>query len=215
MVRLLESVPGAVLLERLCPGTPVAGLTIAGKDDEATRVLAEVLHQFAPERSPPGTPSVEDWGKGFPAYLASGDSRLPRGLVERSAAWYRHLAGSQRKIRLLHGDFHHHNVLTDQKRGWVAIDPKGVLGEMEFEVGAALRNPLERLAEFSNPRAVERRVSHFARHLRLDLERTLAWAYAQAVLSAIWLIEDRLPLEQGEPTIALARRMEAMLPPPP
>ena len=42
---------------------------------------------------------------------------------------------------LLHGDLQHYNVLLDKDRGWVAIDPKGVVGELEYEVGALLRNP--------------------------------------------------------------------------
>jgi streptomycin 6-kinase len=215
MVRLLESVPGAVLLERLCPGTSVAALSLAGDDDEATRVLADVLSRFAPARSPAGCPTVQDWGKGFATYLASGDGQIPRGLVERAHNWYRQLAGSQRRVRLLHGDFHHYNVLSDQTRGWVAIDPKGVTGELEYELGAALRNPVERLAEFSAPRAVERRLSQFGAHLHVNLDRALAWAHAQAVLAVIWLIEDGSSVHPGDPTIALARRLESMLPSPP
>jgi streptomycin 6-kinase len=53
------------------------------------------------------------------------------------------LCSSQRYRRLLHGDLHHGNVLHDSERGWVAIDPKGVLGEPEYEIGVALRNPIE------------------------------------------------------------------------
>jgi streptomycin 6-kinase len=45
-------------------------------------------------------------------------------------------------VRLLHGDLQHYNVLLDRKRGWLAIDPKGVVAEGEFELGAALRNPI-------------------------------------------------------------------------
>jgi streptomycin 6-kinase len=215
MVRLLEAVPGAVLLERLCPGTPVAALSLGGADDEATRVLAEVLNRFAPGRSPAGCPTVQDWAKGFSTYLASGDTQIARGLVERAQAWYRALAKSQRRVRLLHGDLQHYNVLSDGTRGWLAIDPKGVTGELEYELGATLRNPAERLADFTTPRAVERRLTQFGIHLRLNLDRALAWAYAQAVLSAIWRIEDGHAVLPGDPTIALARRIEPMLPAPP
>lgn len=215
MVRLLEWAPGALLLERLCPGTAVATLSLAGADDEATRVLAEVMSRFSPARSPAGCPTVQDWAQGFATYLASGDDQIPRGLVERAQAWYRSLADSQRSVRLLHGDFQHYNVLSDQTRGWLAIDPKGVTGELEYELGAALRNPAERLTEFSVPRVIERRLTQFGTRLRLNLDRALAWAYAQAVLSAIWNIEDGHSVLRSDPTIALARRLESMLPAPP
>ena len=32
------------------------------------------------------------------------------------------------------------NVRFDSGRGWLAIDPKGVFGELEYEVGAVVRN---------------------------------------------------------------------------
>jgi len=217
MVRLLEAVPGAVLLERLCPGTPAASLSLAGADDEAIRVLANVLSRFAPARAPEGSPTVQDWGNGFTTYLASGDAKIPPGLVERAEGWYRALIRTQRRVRLLHGDFHHYNVLSDQHRGWLAIDPKGVIGEVEYELGAVLRNPIERLASFSSTRAVEHRLSLLGSHLRLNLDRVLAWAFAQAVLSAIWTVEDRHPPLPDDPILILilARRLEPMLPAPP
>jgi streptomycin 6-kinase len=212
MVRALEAVPGAVLLERLCPGTPAASLSLTGADDEAMRILTDVLTRFSPARAPDGTPTVHDWGKGFTTYLVSGDATLPRALVERAQTWYQHLERTQRHVRLLHGDFHHYNVLSDQRRGWLAIDPKGVTGELEYELGAAFRNPIERLGSFSSPRAVERRLNLCAAHARLNLDRVLAWAFAQAVLSSIWAIEDGQAPEPDDPTLVLARRLEAMLP---
>lgn len=53
------------------------------------------------------------------------------------------LAASQDETTLLHGDLHHYNVLSDVRRGWLAIDPKGVIGEVEYEAGAIFRNPNE------------------------------------------------------------------------
>ena len=51
--------------------------------------------------------------------------------------------GARRRGRhtLVHGDLHHHNVLRS-KRGWLAIDPKPMLGEPEYDVASFLWNPL-------------------------------------------------------------------------
>jgi len=92
------------------------------------------------------------------------------------------LAESQRTRCLLHGDLHQANILFDDQRGWLAIDPKGVVGEPAYEFGAMLRNPKVELAK--------RRVAIIAERLGLDRKRVEAWAYAQAVLSAVWCIED-------------------------
>ena len=72
---------------------------------------------------------------------------------------YVDLSGSQRSTRLLHGDLQHYNVLFDTDRGWLAIDPKGVVGELEHEIGAVLRNPDERPDLFLSSSVIERRNS--------------------------------------------------------
>src|SRR4029079_11177091 len=93
---------------------------------------------------PAACATVEAWGLGFERCLAATDTRLPRELVLRAQRVYSELAAAQREPALLHGDLQHYNVLCDERRGWVAIDPKGVIGELEYEIGAALRNPYER-----------------------------------------------------------------------
>ncbi len=40
----------------------------------------------------------------------------------------------------MHGDFHHFNILSSE-RGWLVIDPKGVIGPAGYEVGPLLINP--------------------------------------------------------------------------
>jgi streptomycin 6-kinase len=105
----------------------------------------------------------------------------------------------------------HYNVLLDSNRGWLAIDPKGVLGELEYEIGAALRNPFERPELFLAQPVIKRRVRQFANHLSLDYERTLKWAFAQAVLSAIWLIEDGFEIDEENNALKLANAIQPMV----
>jgi streptomycin 6-kinase len=213
MVRAFEHADGAVLLERLTPGTSLAQLAMAGRDQEATAILSDVIQRLS---AAPATldsiDTVQDWAKGFSWYLESDDTQIDRGLVERGQRRYLSLAASQRQVRLLHGDLQHYNVLHDEARGWLAIDPKGVLGETEYELGASLRNPVERPALYVSPKMVESRLGAYAARLDIVRERALAWAYAQAVLSAIWEVEDGLPVTAENPAILLANTIEGMLP---
>lgn len=212
MVRAQEAAPGAVLLERLIPGTPLVSLCLEGKDDEATAILASLAGHLDAPQIPEGCPTVNDWSVGFARYLSSHDGQVPRGLVERAQACYLGLADSQGTTRLLHGDLQHYNVLYDAHRGWVAIDPKGVIGEREYELGASLRNPAEQVVDFASPVTVERRLTRLGNG-PLDLTRLLAWGFAQAVLSALWMIEDGLAVSTHDPTVRLALILEAMLRP--
>jgi streptomycin 6-kinase len=87
--------------------------------------------------------------------------------------------------------------MLDAQRGWLAIDPKGVIGETAYEVGAALRNPCERPTVFAATATIERRVALFAGILGLDPKRVLGWAFAQAIPAAIWEVEDEGVLRTG------------------
>jgi streptomycin 6-kinase len=233
VVRVYEHAPGAVLLERLRPGNSLSEVSLHGRDDEATDILADVIQQMssvdssissvelsASERESSGhratlqhCPTVDDWAKGFDRYIATGDEQIPIDLVMAGQRVYLDLCASQRRPRLLHGDLQHYNVLFDSNRGWLAIDPKGVVGEIEYEIGAALRNPGEQPELFLSRSIIERRLGQFTRRLSLNYERTLAWGFAQAVLSAIWEIEDGFAVDGTNPGLRLAAIMRPMLRP--
>jgi streptomycin 6-kinase len=215
VVRVYEHDEGATLMEQASPGYSLVGMAVNGADDEATTILAATIETMTPGALFNGVPTVEDWGQGFDRYVASGDTQIPSALLFRAQRLYRELCRSQRNVRLLHGDLHHDNVLFDQERGWLAIDPKGVVGEREYETGAALRNPVEHPELFADPVVIQRRVDRFCDALGLRADRVLAWAFAQTVLSAVWAIEDdpadpavHSPLHLAE---ALAPRIDHVL----
>ncbi len=200
-------IDGAALLEHVQPGEALAELSLQGRDDAATDILAALLGRMSPGDAPDGCATVEGWGAAFGDYLATGDERVPRDLVAPAQRIYAELCATQRNPALLHGDLQHYNVLRDGKRGWVAIDPKGVVGELEYELGAMLRNPLG-VPELYSLESAERRLERFAAALGIDIERARAWAFAQAVLAAIWTIADGRELQPDEPALLLARALE-------
>jgi streptomycin 6-kinase len=93
----------------------------------------------------------------------------------------------------------------------VAIDPKGVIGEVEYEIGASLRNPWEKPELFASRETVERRLKCFETGLGLDSDRALAWGFAQAVLSVVWSIEDGFAVGAGSPHLKLANAIWSIL----
>jgi streptomycin 6-kinase len=211
VVRVLDRVEGAVLLERLQPGTNLVSMAEKGSDEQATRVLCDVIQSMSPRAPVRRDPTVQTWAQAFARYAAGGDEQIPKPLCEAAHRVYSRLCGSQSAPRLLHGDLHHYNVLLDSERGWLAVDPKGVVGELEYEVGAALRNPYERPELFADPATIKRRVDCFGRELGLDTGRILAWAFAQAVLAAIWAVEDGMIVGPDNRWIALANTIRPMV----
>jgi len=210
-VRVYESEPGAVLLERLEPGEQLVNVVKRGEDDEATKILAQLIARLANHEAPAVCPTVADWGRSFDRYLQSGDEQIPRAVVAEAREMYQELVSSQRKTMLLHGDLQHYNVLFDNERGWVAIDPKGVIGELEYELGALLRNPVEFPGVFANPVTIKRRLEILTTTLHLDYSRALRWSYSQSILSALWGIEDYGALTPNDPSLLLAGSLKRIL----
>ena len=190
-VRLLARAGnGAILLESALPATPLSQLVLDGADGEATQILCDVMLAIHKRALPAGQfPSVERWGEGFARYVASGDATLPSTLVSKAGALFEELCRTQSDRRLLHGDLHHDNVVWDSRRGWLLIDPKGVIGEPAYEVGCVLRNPTGDPRWFGDRGVIEHRLAAFSQRLGFERSRMIAWAFSQAVLSAIWSVE--------------------------
>jgi streptomycin 6-kinase len=211
VVRVYDYAEGAMLLERVTPGYSLASMALEGRDDQATEILADVIKKMSPRMPVKPVLTVQEWAKAFERHGTSANCQIPRDLLAEADLVYSELCSSQSQPRLLHGDLHHYNVLFDSERGWLAIDPKGIVGELEYEVGAVLRNPYEKPKLFTRASTIEKRVEHFALELNLNVNRMLAWGFAQAVLSAIWTVEDGFAVEPSHPWIALAGAIRPML----
>ena len=108
------------------------------------------------------------------------------------------------QVVLLHGDLHHDNILAAQRAPWLAIDPKGLLGEPAYETAAFLSNPLPRILQDSDPRRLlTRRIAILSDELDIERQRIRDWAIAQGVLAAWWDVEDSGKL--NEPMLAYAQ----------
>jgi streptomycin 6-kinase len=193
MVALLDAglTDAVLLLERIEPGTP---LTAIEDDDRATSIAAEVMRRlWRPTPDGHDFPTVAHWGLGFERHRQrfGGSGPIPADLFERAETLYRELEASMAAPVLLHGDLHHGNILAAMREPWLAIDPKGLIGELAYETGSLLRNPHERLRTLPDAKPLlARRIALLADALNLDRERIRGWGIALAVLSAIWSYED-------------------------
>lgn len=183
----------AVLLERVVGLRSLAAMARGGEDATACRVLCEAagrLHAPRAGRPPVGIVPLERWFAAlWPQAERSG------GLFARAATVARELLGNQGPPVVLHGDIHHDNVLDGGPRGWLAIDPKGLLGDRGYDYANLVCNPDSGTAlEHLDARvAIVVEVSGLAR------ERVLMWVLAYLGLSASWTLSSG-----GEPRQALA-----------
>lgn len=191
---------------------PRSLLELAQTDDaEATRILRNVARRLhAPrEPRPTGLVPLDNW---FAPLLARGPAE--GGLLARAADIARELLASPRQIAPLHGDLHHENVLDFSVDGtgedtWLAIDPKGLIGERTFDYTILFCDP-----DIGRPEMnIARRSENFARRLaivsteaKLERTRLLHWILAWCALSWMWAINDGTdaPIERQIATLAAA-----------
>lgn len=182
---------GALLMDRVRPGTDISGLS----DRQAVAAIVEVMEQLHQAPLPDGQlPTVREWGAGFERLRKMFDGEtgpLPGNLVRKAEEMFNDLASSMGPPVLLHGDLHHMNVLESGEHNWLAIDPHAVIGESAYEIGASLRNPMPTLLNWPDLQNRQRqRIIEFSERTGFPEDRIAGWGFSQAVLSAIWSLED-------------------------
>ena len=186
--RLLEADPdlGALLMERVLPGTMLAELD---DDDDTVHVAAGLLRQlWRPVPASSGLRSLESWCAAYDRNreaLNRGAGGFPEALFRRADALREELLASTEQPVVLHGDLHHFNVLRSNRAGWLAIDPKGLVGDRTFDVCQFLLNPGPVPASVNR-----RRLDIFCSELDLDRKRAADWCFVHAMLDACWEYED-------------------------
>jgi streptomycin 6-kinase len=110
------------------------------------------------------------------------------GAIAFAAATARRLLRHQAQIVPLHGDIHHRNVLHFGTHGWLAIDPKGLIGEAAFDYVNILRNP--DAAAAAHPDRFKARVATICGETGTPAARLIDWAISFFGLSAAWAMED-------------------------
>ena len=193
-----------MLLERLAPGVMLATLE---DDEEATHIAAEVMKKMwrnmESGRLLPSNQQqavglhrfikLSDWFDGLKRLRKTfdgGTGPLNGKLVERVEKTVSEFFIENHHPVLMHGDFHHYNILSSE-RGWLVIDPKGVIGPAGYEVGPLLMNPWGDLINRSNiQRITRRRIDILHEQLGFERQRIHEWGLAHAVLSAWWSMED-------------------------
>lgn len=180
-----------MLLERLKPGVMLATVE---DDEEATHIAAEVVQKIW--KPAPGDDvfiRLSDWFDGLKrlrAMFNGGTGPLTEKLVARAERSARDFLTENQQPVLMHGDFHHFNILSSE-RGWLIIDPKGVIGPACYEVGPLLMNPWSDLISMNDYGGMtKRRIDILHERLGFERERIREWGLAHAVLSAWWGIED-------------------------
>lgn len=167
----------ALLLEACDPGTALS----AAKGIDPLSVYSNLLPKLSIKTQEPFTPlktEALDWRRVLSDAYDCEASFEVRGLITAALDLLEPLlVADQGEQVLLHQDLHAENILKSNKRGWLAIDPKPLIGERPFAAA-----PIVRAFELGHSeQAVHDRLRRLCRCLELDRERARAWTIIQTM----------------------------------
>ena len=180
---------GALLMSQLQPGNNLSSL-IDIDDRKATNIAAhllQALHQEVNTEFKTLAQTLPDFSQKFESL----ENFLP--LARQLKAQL--LSSSTPYERLLHGDFHHDNILQSQET-WCIIDPEGLCGDIGYDLAVFVRNPITHLVSLPNAKLIiSQRITDLANLLQYPACRLWQWTFLQAMVSAYWSLEDNLEIK--------------------
>ena len=188
-VRLLASDPGrgAMLLERLDPGT-----TLAAHPDreEAIAIACSLLRRLqvpAPARHPFHSVSAlaAEYAATFPARYLNAGRPFDDRLLQSTLHLCRQFSLDTSASTLANADFHLGNVVAAQREPWLAIDPKPLVGDPAFDAAHLIRSLL---SDPIHPPEFDCLLSAVACGLNLPPQRIAQWMLVRSVENALWAI---------------------------
>lgn len=188
IVRIYQSDENAHLLEYV-DGTMLTTLVKQGEDHQAATIICDVIDCLH-EANDAEAPSFRPLRTHFSAlFECAAKENVPAILREASVIGDRVL-DNQSNIRPLHGDLHHDNILHSSQRGWIAIDPHGLLGDVGYEYANAFNYPIDDRDLTSNPKRISMLADIFSERSGIDRNEILQYAAMHMGLSASWRIQQ-------------------------
>jgi len=211
-VELLDRSDDILLMEHAGTETLRDVLFRDGNDDATTEIAADVLLKYhQPSQQPPPSSLLT-----LPLYFESLFRKAEQDRTDgvgspyiEAATLAQELIDRQRDIKPLHGDLHHENIMRSE-RGWIIIDPAGLIGDAALDVANMFSNPLDRFDLTRSESRIASMAAIFAKALQRDERLLLQYAFAYGCLSAAWHEEDG-NAEERDNELAVATTIKTVL----
>jgi streptomycin 6-kinase len=182
----LDEQRGALLIEAVEPGTPLAVSLVYPAAESVAELLSSLHASGLPDPSYPtvGQRVAYQFGSSAKLYERQPEltALIPPELYERGHQLAARLAQHDSPIVLLHGDLTPSNILDGGAgRGLVAIDPAPCLGDAAFDAVDLI------LWQADDLQTIQARAWRLAAATGVDAGRLFGWCVAFAAMSALEL----------------------------
>lgn len=180
----------ALLMERLLPGENLKKICKAD-DRKANQTAIEIMRKLW--REPPVSTEIVTLDKWMRNFVEAENFQDETAQVfSKGRDFYRELLESSNQKILLHGDFHHENVLSAQREPFLAIDPRGIIGDIGYEISIFLNNPRSWILEHPDSKKIlTNRIVQSSEAFEIEPKTLYQWASALPALAAFWSLQDK------------------------
>ncbi|SDK15755.1 aminoglycoside phosphotransferase family protein [Streptomyces indicus] len=190
----------AMLLERAHTDT----LAECGDPDEMVVVAGRISRRLAvpaPSGLPRQSERAAEWERRLLVDAEEFEGALPRRVLEAALATVRELGPGQPDV-MIHGDLHPRNILRADREPWLAVDPKGYVGDPAWDGGTLLKSMGLVFIGVDDPgKEVHRALDLFADAAELDPVRVRRWGQLHAVEAAYWARRHGFRRARGGPEL--------------
>ncbi|WP_405060561.1 aminoglycoside phosphotransferase family protein [Kribbella sp. NBC_01505] len=173
----------AMLLERAHPTTlRDSGADVAAVGGQMSRLLTIP----APDGLPRLQDRADEWAEELQRDVAEFPGVLPDAVVARAFGVIDELVRKQPDV-LIHGDLHHRNILSADREPWLAIDPKGLIGDPAYDAVTFLKARTLVLMKGDLLAGMERELAAYCEAAELDLVHVRRWIQLEMVRTAYWV----------------------------
>jgi len=110
--------------------------------------------------------------------------------MQKAKAIYLSVSERYSKKMLIHGDFHHDNILQDNNGKYIIIDPKGVIGDPIFDVPRFILNEYEYDKNVQLYNKINHIINNFEKSLDIPNEIIKKCLYVETAMGECWSVED-------------------------
>lgn len=185
-VNIIAKEDNMLLLSRAVPGISLKSYFLH-KESEAIDIVCNLIKRLQQAKIIEGYyfPNIKDW-----LSILDKDWEIPLLYLQKARKLRDQLLASSCTDLLLHGDLHHDNILQDHN-DWLIIDPKGVIGEIAYEITTFIYNPIpELLMQDDVTDIIQKRITRFSNNLNVSQTRIIKCCFVKIVLSWIWELDD-------------------------
>lgn len=144
--------------------------------------------------------TYETWIDNVTDYMSQQDDRdnLYQSM-KKAKKLFKSLSQVYNKKCLLHGDFHHDNILLDSNGSYRIIDPKGVIGDPIFDIPRFILNEF-----WFEPKTDELKekvdyiINKLSEKLQIPIDALKECTYIETLMGTCWWIEDGPSSEEYE-----------------